>query len=186
MFRYELIWVKSRATNFIHAKNMPMKIHENILVFSKGNANHESLSINKMTYNPQGLYKLPKPILQKKRKSHDVSLPYRSSHGDYTRYIAGYPDSVLYFESAEQNGIHPTQKPVDLFKYLTLTYSNEGDMVLDNTMGSGTTGVACMLTNRNFIGIEQDEGFFNVAKSRIIDALDRSSNILPMSNLFDE
>ena len=156
MFKYELIWCKQQATNPLCAKKRIMPIHENISIFYKKLG----------TYNPQMVYdksnykgfKGDKPIGEiygvKKSQHRDCS--------DGSRY----PISVLYYNNVRKT-VHPTQKPLDLIEYLIKTYSNEGDIVLDNCMGSGTTGVACKLLNRNFIGIELDEKYFKVAKERI-------------------
>ena len=159
MLKYEWIWEKPKATGHLNAKKMPMKAHENILVFYK----------KLPTYNPQKT----------------AGEPYKPSgggskldnYGDFAAIREGsldgtrYPRSVVKFNH-ETKPSHPTQKPVDLMEYLIRTYTNEGDVVLDNCMGSGTTGVACRNLNRKFIGIEMDEGYFEIAKDRIKGALD--------------
>jgi site-specific DNA-methyltransferase (adenine-specific) len=154
-FRYQFIWEKERPSNPQLAKKQPLKMHEDILVF------YEKFK----TYNPQGVVEIP----ESERR---VQNPERNSLGHCTRkpYIqtqTNYPRSILKFPS--ERGLHPTQKPVALMEYLIRTYSNPGDTVLDNCMGSGTTGVACVKTNRDFIGIEKDEGYFQIANKRIDD-----------------
>ena len=158
MLRYEWIWEKTTATGHLNAKKMPMKAHENILVFYK----------KLPTYNPQ------------KTTGHTPVHTYTKYQDDGSNYgktkigISGggntdrYPRSVQKFKNDKQKcALHPTQKPVALCEYLIKTYTNEGALVLDNCMGSGTTGVACKNTNRRFIGIEIDENYFNIAKQRI-------------------
>lgn len=165
-FKYELIWEKTRATGHVHAKNKPMKKHENVLVFSPGTTVHASQSSTRMTYNPQGLIRKETPTVRKKGGAADTVMGSRPSHKDVLQEFENYPSSVLEFAS-EGSTVHPTQKPVALFEYLIRTYTNEGDTVLDNTMGSGTTGVACLNTGRNFIGIEKDPMYFGVAERRL-------------------
>ena len=164
-FKYEWIWEKSVAGDCMNAKNKPMKKHENVLVFSTGTTANRSN--RRMPYFPQGLVPT-----DRKRSGTDYGatggsfkVP-RPSHGPYVQTQTGYPTSVLKFNNDSEK-LHPTQKPVALMEYLIRTYTNEGDVVLDNTMGSGTTGVAAMNTNRRFIGIEQDPTYFDIAKKRI-------------------
>ena len=170
IFKYSLVWKKSRATGHVHAKNKPMKKHEDVLVFSPGTTVHASQSRNRMTYNPQGLIRKETPTVRKSGGSSDAIMSFRPSHRDVIQEYTNYPDSMLYFAS-EGKTVHPTQKPVALMEYLIRTYTNEGETVLDNCMGSGTTGVACVNTNRNFIGIELDEGYFKIAQDRINQAV---------------
>ena len=120
-----------------------------------------------MVYFPQGLIRSERKI---KRTSRGFQGERPNQKDEYTSFWTNYPSSVLKYKSIG-NTIHPTQKPVALLEYLIRTYTNEGDTVLDFTMGSGSTGVACVNTNRNFIGIELDEGYFNIAKQRIDTAL---------------
>ena len=156
-FKYKLVWEKSKATNFLNAKKQPLRKHEDICVF-----------YNKQpTYNPQ--MREGKPYDKGVRKDQLTG-----SYGDFNPVHVKsegkrYPTDVVYFKTAESEGkvYHSTQKPVKLMEYLIKTYTNEGDLVLDFTMGSGSTGVACMNTNRRFIGIELDEKYFNIAKNRI-------------------
>lgn len=164
MYKYDWIWEKSRPMGFLEAKNKPMKKHEIISVFSFGSSANGCK--NRITYNPQGLIKVDKKI---KNGSHGDVVGYRKSRESGTVYnqeFTNYPNSLLKFESI-QKPVHPTQKPVALMEYLIKTYTNEGETVFDGFMGSGTTGVACKNLNRNFIGIELDEKYFNIAKERI-------------------
>lgn len=156
MLKYEWIWRKEAGTGFLNAKKAPLKDHENILVFYR----------NKPTYNPQKRQGF-KPYICK--KGGDTSN-YNPS-GIVTTVSGGdrYPVTVLDFPR-DKDKVHPTQKPVALMEYLIRTYTNEGDTVLDNCMGSGTTGVACVNTGRSFIGIEKDRQYFKIARRRIREA----------------
>ena len=160
-FRYSWVWEKGKATGHLNAKRMPMKKHEDVLVFSFGTT----------TYHPQGLvetnYNSSRP--SKGRARGEVYGKQRNDYGSSKN--GNYPKSIIQF-SGEHKPIHPTQKPVALLEYLIKTYTQEGETVLDFTMGSGSTGVACVNTNRNFIGIELDDNYFNIAEKRIQDALD--------------
>ena len=138
-----------------------MKKHENILVFTK--ASTSTAGNNHATYNPQGLIECERKV---KRTSRGYQGERQNSKDEYVSKFTNYPTSIVEFPS-EGKTVHPTQKPVDLLKYLIKTYSNGGETVLDNCMGSGSTGVACVNTNRKFIGIELDENYFNIAKERI-------------------
>ena len=164
LYKYKWIWVKSNKSNFVNAKNRPMTAFEEILVFSKGNTANGSKV--KMKYYPQGLIK-KKKIRRDTDKKFGTVAGKRPSHkavivSEYTNY----PFDVLNFDSVVKKQ-HTNQKPVELLEYLVKTYTNEGESVLDNCMGSGSTGVACINTNRNFIGFELDENYFNIAKNRI-------------------
>lgn len=163
-FKYEWVWEKSKAGGIFNAKNMPLKKHENVLVFSSGTC--ANCSPDRMTYNPQGLIRVDKKAKNSKRSGEDTIGNRPSRQGEYVQEFSGYPDTILEIQS-EGSTVHPTQKPVALMEYLIKTYTNEGETVLDFTMGSGTTGVACMNTGRNFIGIERDEKYFQIAKERI-------------------
>lgn len=157
MLKYEWIWEKSKATGHLNAKKMPMKAHENVLVFYK------SLP----TYNPQGIVRKAVPTIRKGRNN---GTNYGKSDRDALQEFENYPRSILPVAS-EGKTVHPTQKPVALMEYLIRTYTNEGETVLDNCMGSGTTGVACVNTNRKFIGIEMDKGYFDIGVNRIKEAM---------------
>jgi site-specific DNA-methyltransferase (adenine-specific) len=154
-FRYEWIWEKSQGTNPMNCKVMPLKSHENILVFYR----------SKPTYNPQMWYSTPYSGFSSEVSK--IGEVYGSAKSKHRNNPEGsrYPKTVLKFK--QEKGLHPTQKPVSLMEYLIKTYSNEGETVLDNCMGSGTTGVACMNTNRNFIGIEMEKEYYEIAKKRI-------------------
>lgn len=164
MWRYNLIWQKTQPTGFLNAKKMPLRAHEDICIFYK------SLP----TYNPQ------KTSGHKRRTSkaeHKINCKSTTDYGEHglTTYDSTerYPTSVLIFsKDIQKSALHPTQKPVALLEYLIKTYTNEGELVLDNCMGSGSTGVACVNTNRNFIGIELDEQYFSIAKNRIDKAVE--------------
>lgn len=154
-FKYEWIWEKPQGTNPMNAKHMPLKSHENVLIFYR----------KKPTYNPQMWKSTPYSGFQSDTsKIGEVYGNAKSKHRDNPEGTR-YPKTILRFK--QEKGFHPTQKPVDLMEYLIKTYSNENETVLDNTMGSGTTGVACVNTNRKFIGIELEEKYFDVAKERI-------------------
>src|SRR5699024_3384356 len=151
MLKYEWIWTKYSETGHLNAKKMPMKNHENILVFYK----------KLPTYNPQMTKGTPYT-----QKSGRASSNYNPQER-VTTVNEGYryPLTVQKFKS--EKGLHPTQKPVELFEYLIKTYTNDGETVMDNCMGSGTTAIACMNTNRNFIGFELDKKYFELANDRI-------------------
>lgn len=158
LFRYSLVWEKSKATGYLNSKKMPLRAHEDILVFYK------KIPI----YNPQMVNGEP----YDKGKAHRPTEVYREQKGEiHVKNDSGqrFPRSVLYFKTAESEGkvYHPTQKPVELFKYLIETYTNEGDIVLDNCIGSGTTAIACIHTNRKFIGIESEKKFYDITMQRI-------------------
>ena len=165
MYRYKWIWVKTRSGNFVNAKNRPMTKYEEICVFSKWITANTKDENKKMNYYPQGLIKVDK-VVKNGSSKFGTMHGNRPSHKKQTfREFTNYPSDVLEFPSVKKP-VHPTEKPVPLLEYLIKTYTNEGDVVLDNTMGSGTTGVACKNTNRNFIGFELDEAYFNIANYR--------------------
>lgn len=167
MFKYCLVWEKTKPTGFINAKNAPLKKHEDICIFSKGTTANKSNK--RMNYFPQGLTFSGK-TKQSKYDENDILgiRPSRKNDG-YVQQYTNYPNSILKFQS-ENKTVHPTQKPVALFEYLIRTYTNEGETVLDNCMGSGTTAVACINTNRKFVGFELDEEYFKIANNRIGEA----------------
>lgn len=160
MFRYEWIWQKSNKTGFLNARRMPLKEHENILVFYK----------KLPAYNPQFTGDTPHTIPKSGRKSNNYGkytpLPPRTVKGYFPSDIVSFP--CIFHTSEKQQ--HPTQKPVPLLEYLIRTYTNPGETVLDPTMGSGSTGVACANTGRNFIGMELDQTYFEIARKRIEEA----------------
>ena len=154
MFRYEWIWEKNCPTGFLNAKKMPLRKHENILVFYK----------HLPTYNPQGLVELDEPIQGEAFDSKN-GKNYGVANKSFITTHKNYPTDIITF--SKDAGYHPTQKPVALLEYLIKTYTNEGDLVLDNCMGSGSTGVACKNTGRDFIGIELEEKYYKIACERI-------------------
>ena len=168
-FKYEWIWEKAVGSNFAVAKYQPLKEHENILVFCE----------NKTVYNP---------IREKRKGTGKARLKNGYKSNGTKTEVTGmtsirkgktydelkYPSSVQYFNNRESNrGLHPTQKPVALYAYLIKTYTNPGDTVLDITMGSGTTGKACQMTGRKFIGIEKDAHYFDVAVKRLSEPVQK-------------
>lgn len=164
LYRYKWIWVKNTATNFLNAKSKPMSSFEEVLVFSKGvTANG---SDNRMNYFPQGLKKLQKGRKNQPKKGGYVNVNKLKDGKDSVSEYTNYPKDVLRF-SMETDTWHPSQKPTALFEYLVKTYTKEGDVVLDNCMGSGTTAIACMKTNRNFIGFELEKEYYEKILERI-------------------
>ena len=157
-YKHKWVWNKKQSGSFANAKYMPLQIEEDIVVFCKGKANYYPI-MRKGKYRKKGGSKKQIESMSKFIKP------------DYYKYSDEYyPVNILDdFPNCSNKGqnVHPTQKPVPLFEYLIKTYTNEGETVLDNCMGSGTTGVACLNTNRRFIGIELDETYFNIAKERI-------------------
>lgn len=171
MFKYCWVWKKGKSSNFTHAKNMPIKQHEDICVFSKAPIGHEcQLHERRMMYNPQGLIKVDMPWKRPKKYDTEHKLTRESHKLERVIEFTNYPKSILDFDNSSNNerGLHPTQKPVALFEYLIRTYTNEGDLVLDNCIGSGTTAVAAINTNRKFIGFELDEGYYRIAQERLL------------------
>ena len=166
-YKYDWVWVKNRPTGFVHANNKPMKKHENILVFSNGVVNHKSKSKgNRMEYYPMGVKEGKENKILPSRHG-QLLKNYENQIGKTYTSKTGYPNDILYYDVVDKERLHPTQKPIDLLEYLIKTYTNENEIVLDFTMGSGSTGVACMNTSRKFIGIELNEEYFNIAKNRI-------------------
>lgn len=163
LFKYQWVWAKSKVTGVLNAKKQPLRNHEDVLVFYA----------TQPTYNPQGLKAFGKrrDIGAKRggRSSENYGRISDTEDGNYLQESTGYPRTVLQIPS-EGKTVHPTQKPVALMEYLIRTYTNEGDTVLDNTMGSGTTGVAAVQTGRDFIGIERDHDYFCIAAERIYNA----------------
>lgn len=156
-YKYDWIWDKVKGTGFLNAKRQPMRNHELISVFYK----------KQCTYNPQKTYGHK---MKKSYRSKDLQTDvYGEMKNDYTyESTERYPRSIQVFSTDTQNSsLHPTQKPVALIEYLIKTYTNDGELVFDSCMGSGTTGVACINTNRRFIGIELDNNYFEIAKERI-------------------
>lgn len=168
MWKYNLIWKKgNRPTGFFNAKKQPLRLHEDICVFYK----------SQPTYNPQ--FTIGEKCHSRGNAGNAKNKQGRNGcYGEFkmTEVIKTnekYPVSIIDIAKEHPQKFHPTQKPVALLEYLIKTYTNEGDTVLDNCMGSGSTGVACVNTNRKFIGMELDESYFNIAKERINERLDR-------------
>ena len=157
--KYEWIWKKTYVTGHLNSKKAPLKQHENVLVFS-------GASIDNMTYNAQGvIHKIAEYRINSSRPSSNYgSIPRR----EYVTDSTNYPRDVLEY-GPDPIKLHPTQKPLELMRYMVRTYSNPGDIVLDPFMGSGTTAVACVLEKRNFIGFELDEKYFNLANKLLYD-----------------
>lgn len=177
-YKYKLVWVKNKKGLFVHAKNRPMTQHESVLVFSDYPMGHESrLGDRRMRYNPQGLEDCHIEHRDNGSRFGTVAGK-RPSHKSVTvQDKTGYPTDVLFFDSPKDSEReHPSQKPVDLLEYLIKTYTEAGQTVLDFTMGSGSTGVACVNTGRDFIGIELDEVYFDIAKHRIAEAQEQKAN----------
>lgn len=174
MFKYNWYWRKPKGTGFLNAKKQPLRDVETISVFYR----------KQCAYNPQFTSGIPFSAAKvgRKQKVKEKGVT------PYGRFMSGvdfcndndgfrYPKQLLEFGYAERGAIHPTQKPVPLLEYLIKTYTNEGDTVLDNCMGSGSTGVACVNTNRDFIGIELDADYFQIAKNRIEQAMERAEGL---------
>jgi DNA modification methylase len=159
MFKYDWYWKKPKATGHLNSKKMPLKNIESISVFQ-----------SKLAYNP--VMTEGKPYSNKAGKDHSKKTSTTDSYGDFTNYRPHnngkrFPKTCLEFNVVQRGTVHPTQKPVALLEYLIKTYTVENETVLDFTMGSGSTGVACKNLNREFIGIEKDEKYFNIAVERI-------------------
>lgn len=161
MFKYDWVWKKTRSTGYLNAKKQPLRDKEDILVFYA----------KQCTYNPQKT----QGSKFKGRSNNSISIKRERSNGlykkhggmSYENYGTRYPKQVLSIPSVLRGRLHPSQKPMDLMTYLIKTYTNENDNVLDFAMGVGTTGVACKKTGRQFIGIELDDAYFNIARDRI-------------------
>lgn len=172
-YKYDWVWRKSKAANFINGNNEPVKIIENISVFSHALTNN--MAKVKMVYNPQKTFTGSGNVNKGNRPSKNNQEIRQGGSGGVWKSSINYdpqyrlPNSIIQFSNVH-SPIHPTQKPVALMEYLICTYTNEGDTVLDFTMGSGTTGVAAMRTGRRFIGIELDPDYFQIAETRIKNA----------------
>ena len=173
IYKYDWIWRKSRVSNALNCHFSPLRTFENVMVFSNGSASTNGN--RQMLYNPQGLKPSGKLVKNhscfinhfgRERKPNKV---YASTPKEYIQQYTNYPQTALEFKSPARP-VHPTQKPVDLLEYLIKTYTNEGETVLDATMGSGSTGVACVNTGRDFIGFEKEQNFFEISQKRIAEA----------------
>lgn len=163
IWRYNLVWKKTTPTGFLNANRQPLRIHEDICVFYK----------KQPIYNPQKTTGHKRKVSTAEHKRHSKKTSNYGEHGLHSYdSTERFPTSVLTFATDKQRtALHPTQKPVALLEYLVRTYTNPGDSVLDNCMGSGSAGVACVNTGRKFIGIELDKGFFDIAVNRTTEAL---------------
>lgn len=167
MFKYCWVWEKSTKTNFLNAKIQPLRKHEDVVVFG-----------NTPRYYPQGLTIKNSFTKQGKTETSNYGNQDRQT-GGYMQEFQCYPHDIIKFTSESSRTIlHPTQKPVALFEYLIKTYSDEGDVILDNCAGSFTTAIAALNTNRKYICIEKDENYFNIGKKRIQDWHDKKSGEL--------
>ena len=166
LHRYNLVWDKQLTSGFLNANRMPLRVHEDILIFYK----------KLPTYNPQ------KVLGSKNHSKGNMNTDINNNYGKYGKVDnldklgdMKHPKSIISFQKPHPSkALHPTQKPVALFEYLIKTYTNEGDLVLDNCVGSGTTNVACFNTNRQCIGIEKDEEYFKIATTRLQEAKGQS------------
>lgn len=171
MWKYNWIWEKDNGTNFMNSHFCPLKITEDICVFGTGATSFVKNGEN-LIYNPQFSEGKPYSIISGNQKSNSAVVRGgkggRDDVGGYKTESDGkrYPKNLIKF-NRDKDKLHPTQKPVSLCEYLIQTYTNEGDVILDNCMGSGTTGIACLNTNRKFIGMELDNTYFEIAKKRI-------------------
>ena len=159
-FKYDWVWQKSKATGYLNSKIRPLLKHEIVSIFY----NKQSI------YNPQNLIKKKTPTISKGnrgRENNSSGEIYNKANKDVLQFYENYPLSIIQFNVDSKAEYHPTQKPVALLEYLIKTYTNENDIVLDFTMGSGSTGIAAKNLNRKFIGIEKDQNYFNIAKDRI-------------------
>lgn len=166
-FKYEWIWEKDNGSNFVHVKHQPFKVHESILVFGKAPTTYNK-SEKYMMYNPQMTYgKAYKVNRNGMTDNLSTSKNYERTSGEYGE--ERYPRSVLKFNC--EKGLHPTQKPVKLVEYMINTYTNENDLVIDICCGSGTTAIACLNTNRNYIVNDLEEKYYEVTNNRIQSVL---------------
>jgi site-specific DNA-methyltransferase (adenine-specific) len=162
IFKHEWIWEKQKASNFMSFKYQPAKYHENVLVFCKG----------KIKYFPI-MWRVAEELRDKRKNVNNVIMPKESHYGFMDVKIrkaddgSRYPKSILKIDKSINKNVHPTEKPVPLFEYLIKTYSKEGNLVLDNCIGSGTTAIACKKNNRNFIGIELEQKYVDICNSRL-------------------
>jgi len=169
-YRYDMVWAKNNKVGFLNAKKQPMRNHEQVLVFGRPGFRDTA------TYNAQ---KTPGGRVGNITRNHRSSV-YRD-RGEHTHVADGtqHPCSVLFFKSEKNKGLHPTLKPTSLMEHLVKSYSNENDIVLDCFMGSGSTGVAAIMSNRRFIGIEREPQYFDIALQRIVEAHEKCKAMNP-------
>lgn len=177
-YRYDWYCKKTKPSLYQHAKNRPMRVIENACVFSKSKWGHKSqLKDKRMEYNPQGIRSIGTKTVTKNFNAGGIVSERPNQVGRQYEAFTGFPTDVLEFKSITgKSCLHPTQKDVNMLEKLICSYTNEGDLVLDFTMGSGSTGVACLNTNRRFVGIELDEKYFEIAKSRIENNIKEKKN----------
>lgn len=164
-YKYDWYMKKNKPNGFLNAKKMPLKAIENIMIFYK----------KQNIYNPQGLILIDKTIKNTGTKNRgnikengDITSAHNKiNHKYYKQKYTNYPINIITCSNGSPKSVHPTQKPVELMEYLIKTYTNEGDIILDFTMGSGTTGVACKNLHRKFIGIEKEQNYYDIAVDRI-------------------
>lgn len=161
-YKYTIIWQKSDSPDFVNAKKKPINKTEDLHVFT-------SAKLGKMTYNPQGLIYNP---TRKTRIHSKDSVFVGAKDKEYISEYTNYPINLIYFKQ-DRHKLHSTQKPEALLEYLIKTYTNENELVLDNCIGSGTTAIACINTNRQYIGIEKDKTYYDIANKRINEALNK-------------
>lgn len=171
LYKYNWYWVKSKAANFLNKRYQPGKIIEDVCVFGKSATSYSRKGVN-MKYIPQLEYGKPYKTSGGNNERLSSSISGRIKNIETINNGERLPDNVLRF-NPDKKKIHPTQKPVSLLEYLIRTYTNENDIVLDNCMGSGSTGVACIKNNRKFIGIELDDEYYSLAKRRIRKAIEK-------------
>lgn len=186
LYRYEWIWQKQRPSNFQQMGYQCGRITENIMIFSKSNAVYSGKNQVTMNYYPQMETRdksriSPKDTIQ---GQNNIIHNYNGSGNDeYKVYNEKFPTNIIKFNTVEgKDRVHPTQKPIDLLEYLIKTYTKENELVLDNCMGSGSTGVACKLLNRDFIGIELDKNYYNIAENRINNTTQNNKGTVKENN----
>lgn len=171
LYKYDWVWEKDNGTNAPNVNHQPFRVHENVFVFGKGRVTNGKRT--PMKYNPQKTQ--GKPYCQKSGRMSDNWKGGLGTVITDNKDGLRHPKTIQHF-NRDKGGFHPTQKPVEMMEYFIKTYTNEGDLVLDNCMGSGSTGVACINTNRNFLGFELDEKYFEIAKNRLKKAEESKNN----------
>lgn len=171
LYKYDWVWEKDNGTNAPNVNHQPFRVHENVFVFGKGRVTNGKRT--PMKYNPQKTQ--GKPYCQKSGRMSDNWKGGLGTVITDNKDGLRHPKTIQHF-NRDKGGFHPTQKPVEMMEYFIKTYTNEGDLVLDNCMGSGSTGVACINTNRNFLGFELDEKYFEIAKNRLKEAEESKNN----------
>ena len=170
-YKYDWVWEKdkSKCNNFVHANNSPLRQTENIIVFSFGRIAHKGKNKNRMEYNPQGLIRVDKKVKgnNKGGKNNEHTIERPSNKKEYIRKFTNYPTNILKFNTDLKKQAHPTQKPVELGRYLVRTYTNPGEVILDFTAGSGSFGVSAVLEGRGFIGIEKEKKYCDIMVDRL-------------------